>query len=248
MTLKLTQIETVNFYGDPIDVAVSENGLAYVSVSQITGYLGLDTESIVAMFDNDPRVEMDFYNDNAIVELRKLNGFLMLLPYNEVQEEMKDDLLRYQVECFEVLHDYWIHGVALNRRETPYDITSKFKDERAVSRAALTKACADYYRGVEGASELGLQQDLFDKVLSASYKVIGLEPQHEYEKLTGAEARYLAWVESVFAKTIQKFATWDERYDDPVAEALGHVEQHLRETGNAWLAMADNVPSSMYHR
>ena len=245
--INFTSIECVNFYGDPIDVAISDDGMAYVSVSQITGYLGLDIEMIIGMFDNDPRVELDYYQDQAIVSLKKLNGFLMLLPYNEVKEEMKDDLLRYQVECFEVLHDYWIHGVAINRRETPYDITSKFKDERAVSRAAMTKACASFYKDVEGASELGLPQDLFDKILEASYKVIGLEPLHEYEKLTGAEAQYLAWVESVFAKTIQKFATWGERPEDPVAEALEHVEKHLRETGYAWIAMADNVPTSLYH-
>lgn len=240
--INFTTIETVNFYGDPIDVALTDDGMAYVSVSQITGYLGLDIDMIINMFDNDPRVEMEIYNDTAIVALKKLNGFLMLLPYSEVQPEFKDDLLRYQVECFEVLHDYWIHGVALNRRETPYDVTSKFKDERAVSRAALTKACASYCRDTDLDPS-----DIFDKVLGHSYKVIGLEPLHENEKLTGAEAQYLAWVESVFAKTIGKFATWNERHDDVVKEASEHVEKHLRETGYAWIAMADNMPASAFH-
>lgn len=244
--MNFTHIEAVNFYGDPIDVAVTEDGLAYVSVSQITGYLGLDVELVLNMFDNDPRVDIDYINDAAIVELRRLNGFLMLLPYNEVKDEFKDDLLRYQVECFEVLHDYWIHGVALNRRETPYNITSKFKDEREVSRAALTKAVSAYYKGDAEAKELGFHQDMFDKVLTKSYAVIGLEPLHENEKLTGAEAQYLAWVESVYAKTIQKFATWGERPEDPIEEASVHVEKHLRDTGYAWIAMADNIPASLY--
>lgn len=239
--INFTNIESVNFYGDPIDVATTDKGDAYVSVSQITGYLGLDVEMIIEMFDLDPRVEMEIYKDTAIVSLSKLNGFLMLLPYSEVATEFKDDLLRYQVECFDVLHDYWIHGVALNRRETPYDVTSKFKDERAVSRAALTKACASFCRDTEMDPS-----DLFDKVLASSYKIIGLEPLHENEKLTGAEAMYLAWVESVFAKTIQKFATWNEQPEDPIAEALVHVETHLRETGYAWVQMADSVPASVY--
>lgn len=240
--INFTNIESVNFYGDPIDVATTDDGRAYVSVSQITGYLGLDIELIMNMFDNDPRVNMEIYEGTAVVELKKLNGFLMLLPYSEVAEEFKDDLLRYQVECFELLHDYWIHGVALNRRETPYDVTSKFKDERAVSRAALTKAIASYCRDTE--LDPG---DIFDKALARSYKVIGLEPLHENEKLTGAEAQYLAWVESVYAKTIGKFATWNERHDDVVKEASEHVEKHLRETGMAWIAMADNMPASAFH-
>lgn len=245
--ININSIETVNFYNDPIEVAVDDNGRAYVSVSQITGYLGLDLEMIIDMFDNDPRVEMEMLNDAAIVELTKLPGFLMLLPYGEVPEEFKGDLLRYQVECFEVLHNYWIHGVAINRRETPFDVTSKFKDERAVSRAALTKAIAAYFKDVEGARDIGMDTDMFDKTLAASYGIIGLDPKHEYEKLTGAEAKYLAWVESVFAKTFDKFAKFGETYDDPVAEALGYVEKHLRDTGYAWIQMADNVPASMYH-
>ena len=245
--INFINVESVNFYGDDLTIAISEDGMAYVSVAQITGYLGLDNEVIINMFDNDPRVEMDFVNDQAVITVAKLNGFLMLLPYSEVPEEFKDDLLRYQVECFEVLHDYWIHGVALNRRETPYNINSKFKDERAVSRKSLTEAIASFYRDVEGASEIGLQQDLFDNVLAASYAIIGLKPLHENEKLTGSEAQYLAWVEQVYAKCIAKFAMWGELPEDPLAEASEHVEKHLRDTAYAWIGMADSVPSSLYH-
>lgn len=240
--INFTNFETVNFYNDPIDVATTDEGMAYVSVSQIVGYLGLDIDVITAMFDKDPRVELEVYEGTVIVSIKKLNGFLMLLPYDKVQDEFRDDLLRYQVECFELLHDYWIHGVALNRRETPYDVTSKFKDERAVSRAALTKACANYCRDTELDPS-----DVFNKALAWSYKVIGLTPLHENEKLTGAEAQYLAWVESVFAKTISKFAMWNERHEDPVTAAAEHVEKHLRETGQAWVAMADNMPASAYN-
>ena len=240
--ITITAFESVDFYGDTIDIAVSDNGLSYVSVAQITGYLGLDLESIVNMFDNDPRVEMDMIQDAYIVPIDRLNGFLMLLPYSEVPEDLRDELYKYQVECFTALRDYWLVGTAINRRETPYDIKSKFKDERVVSRAALTKACADYCKGTEADPS-----DIFDLVLSNSYKIIGLEPLHEYEELSGAEAKYLAWVESVFAKTIHKFAKFGEVYECPVKEALMHVENHLRETGYAWVAMADSVPASAYH-
>lgn len=241
--IHINSIETVNFYGDNIEIAVSDNGSAYVSVGQITGYLGINSDRIIDMFAKDPRVQMSFIEDAAVVPLDKLNGFLMLLPVDMVQEEMKEDLMRYQVECFEVLQDYWLQGVALNRREVPYNINSKFKDERAISRAALTKACAKYCKKN---AELD-PHDIFDKVLAASYNTIGLTPLHEYEKLTGVEARYLSWVESVFAKTIDKFATFEEVHQDVVNEAWSHVKQHLADTGNAWLTMADNIPSTVYH-
>lgn len=239
--ITIAHIDTVNFYNDPINVAISEDGGAYVSVSEIIGFLGLDLDEILTKFDKDPRVDIDFVDDVAIISLTKLNGFLMLLPYDKIPNEFREDLLRYQVECFEVLHDYWIHGVAINRREVSHDITSKFKDERAVSRKALTKACAAFCENTD--LDPG---DLFDKILGHCYGVIGLEALHENEKLTGSEAKYLAWVESVFAKVISKFAAWDEQPAEPVEEALGHVKQHLHSTGKSWLAMADNVPATLY--
>lgn len=240
--INIQTIETVNFYGDPIDVAFTEENWAYVSISQITGYLGLNHDSIVERFEKDTRLSIDFIDDNAVISLTKLNGFLMLIPISEVPEEFKQDLLRYQVECFDVLHDYWIHGIAINRRETPSDINSRFKDERKVSREVLTKACAKYAK-ISGIDP----DDIFNKVLSLSYSIVGIEAKHEYEKLSGLQAKYLSWVESTYAKIISKFATWNELPEDMFAEATSLVRDHLSETGNAWLTMADNVPANLYH-
>ena len=246
MSIIIENIENVNFYGDNIAVATDDKGVSYVSLSQICTYLGLNEEEMTERFLDDPRINLEIVNDSAVVPLVKLNGLLMLIQYNDVTEEYKEDLLRYQVECTEVLSDYWLNGMALNRRETPYDVTSKFKDERAISRPALTKAVASFYRRDKEAQELGLPAELFDKVMQAAYNTCGIEAKHEYEKLTGLEAQYLAWVELAYAKCILKFSLWEDEVVDPVASAEVYVQDLLETTGRNFTTLASSVPTTLY--
>lgn len=63
--------------------------------------------------------------------LTKLNGWLFGVDASRVKPEVRDKLIEYQEECFEVLSDYWQKGQAVNPRTvTP--------DERAGLRAAVT--------------------------------------------------------------------------------------------------------------
>lgn len=241
--MNLVRIESVDFYGDIIDVAFDDEGHPYVSIAQISGHLGLRSEDVCDSFAGDPRVPITEYNGAAIIALTKLNGFLLLLRVSDVTEEFQEDLMRYQMECFEVLHDYWIHGVALNRRETPYKLKSKFKDERSISRPALVKACAAYCKDREDLDA----SELFDKILMRSYAIVGIDPLHENEKLSGTEARYLAWIESVFASVVSNHVTWGKDSEDFLADATEKVVEHLKGTGAAWLKMATSVPFSLHH-
>lgn len=63
--------------------------------------------------------------------LNKLNGWLFGVDTTRVKPELRDKLVEYQSECFDVLSDYWQKGQAVNPRTvTP--------DERAGLRAAVT--------------------------------------------------------------------------------------------------------------
>ncbi|CAI1110476.1 phage antirepressor N-terminal domain-containing protein [Serratia quinivorans] len=46
------------------------------------------------------------------IPLRKLNGWLFSVNPEKVRPEIKDNLIAYQEECFEVLHDHFTHGEA----------------------------------------------------------------------------------------------------------------------------------------
>lgn len=63
--------------------------------------------------------------------LNKLNGWLFGVDTTRVKPELREKLVEYQSECFDVLSDYWQKGQAVNpRAATP--------DERSGLRAAVT--------------------------------------------------------------------------------------------------------------
>ncbi|MCO7246356.1 phage antirepressor N-terminal domain-containing protein [Halomonas sp. Mc5H-6] len=67
----------------------------------------------------------------ATLPLNKLNGWLFGVDASRVKPEIREKLVEYQAECFDVLSDYWQKGQAVNpRTATP--------DERAGLRAAVT--------------------------------------------------------------------------------------------------------------
>ncbi|MBU2648432.1 phage antirepressor KilAC domain-containing protein [bacterium] len=50
--------------------------------------------------------------------LRKLNGWLFTINPEKVKPEIKETVIRYQEECFQVLHDYWHNGFAIKQEPT----------------------------------------------------------------------------------------------------------------------------------
>ena len=63
--------------------------------------------------------------------LNKLNGWLFGVDASRVKPQVREKLVEYQSECFDVLSDYWQKGQTVNPRTvTP--------DERAGLRAAVT--------------------------------------------------------------------------------------------------------------
>ncbi|HEJ7884144.1 TPA: phage antirepressor N-terminal domain-containing protein [Serratia liquefaciens] len=54
--------------------------------------------------------------DVLCIPLRKLNGWLFSVNPEKVHPEIKDNLIAYQEECFEVLHDHFTKGEAAHPR------------------------------------------------------------------------------------------------------------------------------------
>ncbi|MDF7676142.1 phage antirepressor N-terminal domain-containing protein [Neisseriaceae bacterium ESL0693] len=49
------------------------------------------------------------------IPLRKLNGWLFGINPEKVKPEIRENVIKYQDECFEVLHDYWVHNITLQK-------------------------------------------------------------------------------------------------------------------------------------
>lgn len=63
------------------------------------------------------------------IPLKKLNGWLFSINPEKVRADIRDKLIKYQEECFTVLHDYWTKGEVKNpRKKTTVDERTPLRD------------------------------------------------------------------------------------------------------------------------
>lgn len=142
-------ITLVNFYGQDIPtVMIEELGTPTVFVKPLVENLGLDWKTQYDKLMSNPRfqtvvVKVQALGDTQVREhlvlpLRTLNAFLFSINAQKIPEDkfftrdgvdvyVKANIMMYQDECTVALHDYWMHGMAINTRENPSDVNSERK-------------------------------------------------------------------------------------------------------------------------
>lgn len=109
------------FFGSEI-LVINHNGKPYVPMKQVAENIGLVWH---AQFERLQRNEVLSQGIRVIripsnggeqevvcLPLHYLNGWLFGVKVSKVKPELKEKLIRYQKECYEVLWDYWTTGVA----------------------------------------------------------------------------------------------------------------------------------------
>jgi hypothetical protein len=121
---KKNEIIKVPFYGDEI-VVIEKNGLRMVAMKPIAAALGLDWSQQVKNIKNDPVLSSvkgvtpmtgsDGKTYQMIcLPLEYLNGWLFKVPASRYKGWKREAVIRYQKKCYLALHDYFIHGAAVN--------------------------------------------------------------------------------------------------------------------------------------
>lgn len=267
-------INIVCFYGDRIVTIKTEDGRFMVAVRQIIENLGLNWENqrvklIEAQTLSLTEGYYDRYRAESLqvgvdgdatpmlcIELKRLNAFLFTLNPNRIADiEVRNRLIKYQEECVTVLHDYWMHGAAVNLRNNPSDIDSGYKDARAFSRPAMVAACKrmQEYAGKEFNVEMD-SEDLYHQLITYAYIRVGINPVGINDKTplaaTQIESGYLslklAFVECAIVAVLNHIVAFDRGVEDIMEFVTLHVNTRLEEVGNEILALADFVPSTMY--
>ena len=106
--------QTVDFYGDPITAAQGADETIYVPLRPIVEHLGLDWSSQVKRLRRDAVLTTGIrsvvitttegYPRNVLcLPLKLLPGFLFGVQAARVRPELRDKILRYQEDCYEVL-------------------------------------------------------------------------------------------------------------------------------------------------
>ncbi|AUB47426.1 TPA: phage antirepressor N-terminal domain-containing protein [Klebsiella pneumoniae] len=136
--LEAVNTSYVPFNGQQVITAVAA-GVTYVAMRQIVENIGMDwTGQSVKL-----RKMKDRFNCRDIsmvaadgklrkllcLPLKKLNGWLFSINPEKVRADIRDKLIKYQEECFTVLHDYWTKGEVKNpRKKTTVDERTPLRD------------------------------------------------------------------------------------------------------------------------
>lgn len=122
-----TQIDSVNFHGHALTV-ITHAAQQLVAMKPIVESIGLDWKSQYNRIQRHPvlstsvvMMTTQLQGDNQRRELlclplTMLNGWLFGVDANRVREDIRDTLIMYQRECYQVLANYWQQGEAVNHR------------------------------------------------------------------------------------------------------------------------------------
>ncbi|CAI2429640.1 P22_AR N-terminal domain [Serratia proteamaculans] len=119
------QLVVVSFRNQPMQ-AIQRDGSVFVVMRPVCEGIGLDwaaqTVKLKRMRDKFSCCDIATTGSDGkrykmlCIPLRKLNGWLFSVNPEKVHPEIKDNLIAYQEECFEVLHDHFTKGEAAHPR------------------------------------------------------------------------------------------------------------------------------------
>ncbi|XDZ50196.1 phage antirepressor N-terminal domain-containing protein [Neisseriaceae bacterium CLB008] len=114
----------VPFYGSNL-ITAKVGEVVYVAMRPIVEAMGLNWGAQAKKLENSKLKHgctdistptKSGIQDMLYIPIRKLNGWLFSINPAKVKESIRDTVIKYQEECFEVLHDYWTKGEAINPR------------------------------------------------------------------------------------------------------------------------------------
>ncbi|MCI0396386.1 MAG: ORF6C domain-containing protein [Chloroflexi bacterium] len=116
----------IGFYGDALTAVLSDDGTVYVPVRPICDYLGIAWNAQYERMKRDPvlsevmmsvrvtRTDIDSGSKQprtsqvVALPLDFVNGFLFGINASRVKQEARENLIRYQRECYRVLADAFL--------------------------------------------------------------------------------------------------------------------------------------------
>ena len=140
------QLVTVDFHGQQLE-ATLHNGHPYVAMKPICENIGLSWAGQFERINRHPVLSEGIrvirtpssggHQDMTCLPLSMLNGWLFGVDVNRVRPDVQPKLIRYQLECFDVLHRHFMQP------SVPSDLYGRIlkaeKDE-AASRALASVA------------------------------------------------------------------------------------------------------------
>lgn len=117
----------VDFNDDSIEVIEKTQSIV---IKDICEALGLNAKGQIKKIQADESFESKLIKVQTrgglqevfTIPLSKLDGWLFSINPNKVKPEVKQKLIEYKKECFNVLNNYFNHGIAINHRAAETDM------------------------------------------------------------------------------------------------------------------------------
>ena len=115
------QLIKVTFKNDVLDIIEDSQS---VVVKDICEHIGLNAKGQIKKIQADESYESKLIKVQTrgglqevfTIPLSKLNGWLFSINPNKVKPEIKEKLIEYKKECFNVLNNYFNKGIAVNQK------------------------------------------------------------------------------------------------------------------------------------
>lgn len=119
------QFALIDFQGDQL-LTMIEDDLPRAAIKPIVEGLGINWASQYTKIMGDPVLSKGVVlstipseggtQQTLTLPLDLLQGWLFKLNPEKVKPEARERVIAYQKECYQVLHDYWVKGAAINPR------------------------------------------------------------------------------------------------------------------------------------
>ena len=127
-------MKQIDFYGDKLDVVDMEDGKPGVAMRRLVENLGLDWGSQTRKLDDPIYMccHMTTHDTSGreqkmlVMPVKSIPAYLFSINSNKVREDLREKLVRYQLECVDVLYNYWAKGYAVNPRTSTDDNMRSF--------------------------------------------------------------------------------------------------------------------------
>lgn len=145
-----TRTYEVDFYAERLQIVENHLGEHLVLLRPVVEALGLDWSSQVKRLQRSPVfgstvvimttvAEDGRSREMVLLPLNLFHGWLFTLDSTRAKPEIREKLVTYQRECYEVLHSYFTRGEALNPRfhRPEFDRTKRIAGDQSMSMAPV---------------------------------------------------------------------------------------------------------------
>jgi DNA-binding MarR family transcriptional regulator len=109
-------LQTINFQGSEL-LTIERGGALYVAMKPVCESIGLNWRGQYNRIKRHPVLSQGVVmmttpsgggnQETLMLSIKNIHGWLFSIDANRVKPEIKDKLIAYQKECFDVLYDYW---------------------------------------------------------------------------------------------------------------------------------------------